>query len=1063
MDINDYIKTLESRYKQGISSEHSYRADLESLISNYSKNIQITNEPKKVTDCGNPDFVLTRDDLPIGFIEAKDIGKNLNSSSYNEQFTRYRESLDNLIITDYTRFLYYKNNELIDDIQICTISGSAIKPLKSNFDKFINLISDFTQFTGKTIKSPKLLAELMAKKARLLQTILERALLVDENRNADSELFSQYQSFKNVLIHDLGIRSFSDIYAQTLAYGMFAARLHDPTLETFSRFEAAQLIPKSNPFLRRLFQSIGGYELDRRIQITVDNLAQLFRYSDVKSILMDFSKSKGKKDPIIHFYETFLEQYDYGLRYDRGVWYTPEPIVKFIVKSVDYILKDKFKLVKGLADNSKTKILEEKAVIKGKGLKKGTRLVQQEKEIHKLQILDPATGTGTFLSEIIKYIFQNYFSKMQGAWPNYVNEHLIPRLNGFELLMASYSMAHLKLDLLLNQTGIENLTDNNRYNIYLTNSLEEYHPETGTIFASWLSQEASAANYLKKDTPVMVVIGNPPYKGVSSNNNPWISELIENYKYVKGEHFKETKHWLNDDYVKFIRFSQYHIEKTGEGIIAFINAHTFLDNPTFRGMRWNLLNTFDEIYCIDLHGNYITENYDKDENVFGIKQGVSINFFIKKANTKKESNRLARVYYFDLVGSKESKFEFLDQTHLKDIQFSEINLREPYYFFSPKEFNSKSYSTYLEGFNLSDLFLNQSMGITSARDHLVVDIDFNTLTQRIEDFISLEYSDDEIREKYFGNKKEGKYKKGDTRGWKLEVERPIIRDLEHDQQIKKVSFRPFDDRYMYYTPHLVDWDRLKIMKHMFHENVALCLVKRGRDIDAHNYFLTNNITDKSIISSKDNANIFPLFIYDLEDDKFVKKSNLNMEVISKIQEKLKLKYSLDKVNSEDSFSSYDLLDYIYAILYSINYREEYKEELKIDFPRVPFPNPNNFWVYVKFGRELRLLHTNPDRAEITIDIDFPVAGENLVEYVKEKNISESSLKIKINESQYFSNIPTKIWNYKFGGYYPCKKWLKDRIGRKLNFDDIYHFQKIVNILDQTENTIENIYEYEINL
>jgi len=544
--LSSYIETISKRYNSGISSEHSYRADLEGLVRELVSGVEITNEPSKVTDCGNPDYVITKGNIPIGFIEAKDLGKDLNSKQYKEQFGRYRKALDNLIITDYLWFQFFQNGDLVREIRIGEIEGNNVKPLPANFDEFQDLIKNFCTFVGQTIKSPKKLAEMMAAKARLLETILERAVSSDEETQENSSLKGQYESFKQVLIHDLTPKGFADIYAQTLAYGMFAARLHDTTLDDFSRQEAAELIPKTNPFLRKLFQYVAGYDIDARIKTTVDNLAEVFRATNVDALLKSLGKSAHNNDPIIHFYETFLAEYDPKLRKARGVWYTPEPVVNFIVRAVDDLLKSEFGLKDGLADTSKTTIqVEEQGTAITKGKNKGKPVVV-EQEVHKVQILDPATGTGTFLAEVVKFIYNKKFQSMQGAWSGYVEDHLIPRLNGFELLMASYSMAHLKLDMLLAATGYKARKEQ-RFNVYLTNSLEEHHPDTGTLFSTWLSSEANEANQIKRDTPVMVVMGNPPYSVSSSNKGKWIGELIKDYK----KNLNEKKLNLDDDYIKF--------------------------------------------------------------------------------------------------------------------------------------------------------------------------------------------------------------------------------------------------------------------------------------------------------------------------------------------------------------------------------------------------------------------------------------------------------------------------------------------------------------------------------
>ncbi|HEX7414022.1 MAG TPA: N-6 DNA methylase, partial [Bacteroidia bacterium] len=558
MTIQDYITDINKEHKTGRATEHSYRGYLQHLIKSIAKDVMVTNEPVRVK-CGAPDYIITKNDIPVGYIEAKDVGYKLDDKQYKEQFDRYRKSLNNLIITDYIDFWLYVDGVFIKSVKIAEVVGKEIKPLTENHTEFTNLIKDFCTHVGQTIKSSKKLAEMMAGKARMLAEVIEKALLEDEadNLNPDTALQAQLHAFKDILIHDIKPKEFADIYAQTIAYGMFAARLHDPTLPTFSRQEAAELIPKTNPFLRKLFQYIAGYDLDTRLVWIVDGLAEIFRATDVAALLKNFGNSTKTNDPIIHFYETFLTEYDPALRKARGVWYTPEPVVNFIVRAVDDILKTEFNLKDGLADTSKVKIkLDTQNFDKKTGKHK-----QIEKEVHKVQILDPATGTGTFLAEVVKHIYNTKFEGQQGIWSKYVDEHLVPRLNGFELLMASYAMAHLKLDMLLTETGYKQSTEQ-RFKIYLTNSLEEHHQDTGTLFANWLSAEANEANHIKRDTPVMVIIGNPPYSGESKNKGEWISNLMEDYKKEPEGKVKlkeQNSKFINDDYVKFIRFGQYFI------------------------------------------------------------------------------------------------------------------------------------------------------------------------------------------------------------------------------------------------------------------------------------------------------------------------------------------------------------------------------------------------------------------------------------------------------------------------------------------------------------------------
>ncbi len=627
MTIPEYLENLNRRYRTGISTEHTYRGDLQSLLESMANGVQVTNEPSRVA-CGAPDYILTRKNIPVGYIEAKDIGVDLKGKTHQEQLNRYRASLENLIVTDYLEFHLYVDGEFKTSLRIAEIHNGRVNSLPGNFAPFENLIKDFCAYLGQTIKSPKKLATMMAAKAKLLATVIENALA---DINPDEEPFSvheanntlrdQLTAFRQILIHDINPKEFADIYAQTIAYGMFAARLHDTSLDSFSRQEAAELIPKTNPFLRKLFQYVAGYDLDKRIVWIVDGLADLFRATDISALLKNFGNATHTQDPIIHFYETFLAEYDPKLRKTRGVWYTPHPVVNFIVRAIDNILKTEFGLVDGLADNSMTTIK-----VNVPGVKNPV-----EKQVHRVQFLDPATGTATFLAELIRQIYSK-FQGQEGIWSDYVEKHLIPRLNGFEILMASYAMAHLKLDLLLRETGYVPKYEQ-RFRIYLTNSLEEYHADTGTLFANWLSTEANEANYVKRDTPVMVVLGNPPYSVSSSNKGEWIQSLIADYK----AGLNEKKLNLDDDYIKFIRYGQYFIEKNGEGILAYISNNSFIDGITHRQMRKHLLTTFDKVYILDLHGNAkkkeTAPDGGKDENVFDIMQGVSINIFVKKKQT----------------------------------------------------------------------------------------------------------------------------------------------------------------------------------------------------------------------------------------------------------------------------------------------------------------------------------------------------------------------------------------------------------------------------------------------
>jgi len=1038
MTIKNYIDNINERFKLGNATEHTFRGDLQQLIESLVPTVRATNEPKRQS-CGAPDYIITINEIPVGFIEAKDIGDKdldgLKNNGNKEQFDRYKASLDNLIFTDYINFHLYRNGNLVRKISIGEVTPKGIKPLLENFSEFDFFIKDFCVQIGQTVKSSKKLSQMMAGKARLLSIVIENALNSDVVNLENSTLKDQMSAFKQILIHDITPKGFADVYAQTITYGMFAARLHDPTLPTFSRQEAYELIPKSNPFLKKLFGYIAGLDLDERIKWIVDDLVNIFLACNVEEMLKNYGKSTQTEDPIIHFYEDFLSAYDPSLRKARGVWFTPLPAVNFIVRAVDDILKTEFDLPNGLADNSKTKI---KVDLQGK---------QVEQEIHKVQILDIATGTGTFLAETIKLIYKK-FEGQQGIWSNYVETHLLPRLNGFELLMASYAMAHLKLDLLLTETGYRPTT-NQRFRVYLTNSLEESHPETGTLFANWLSTEANEANHIKRDTPVMCIIGNPPYSGISSNNGEWISKLIEDYKYVDGVHFNERKHWLNDDYVKFLRYGQHFIEKNGSGVLAFINPHGFLDNPTFRGMRWHLLKTYDKIYTIDLHGNSkkkeTAPDGSVDVNVFDIQQGVSINIFIKTG--KKKANELGKVFHFDLYGKREMKYDFLSDNGLKTIAFKELQPNNPNYFFIPK--NESGRDEYESGFSVNGIFTLNNTGIVTGIDKLSIFLSKQELKNTIERILSIE-NPFEV------------YKIKDSRRTNKEGRIEDLRNA-YKKGIIQINYRPFDIQFTLPFEKNEFWinsPRNEVMQHFLKgENIGLITAKQSTENIWSIIQVTKNIIDNRCqFSYKGIPSIFPLYLYpetngQLKTDQSTERiPNLNKEIVKQIAEKLDLIFTNEKENTENTFSPIDILDYIYAVLHSPTYREKYKEFLKIDFPRVPYPkDKNTFWQLVKLGGEIRQTHLLESPTVEKYITQYPIDGDNVVIKPKYENG-----KVYINDTQYFDNVPKIAWAFYIGGYQPAQKWLKDRKERKLEFDDILHYQKIIVALAETDRIMKEV-------
>lgn len=905
---------------------------------------------------------------------------------------------------------------LVTSTRIAELKNGSIKAVSNNNATFTGLIKEFGLYSGQTITSASTLAIMMAAKAKLLADVIKNALLSDEETKDNTTLRDQLNAFRDVLMHGIDAQEFSDIYAQTIAYGMFAARLNDKTPETFSRQEAAQLIPRTNPFLRKLFQYISGYDIDTRIEWIVDALAGVFRSTNIQKILKDFGKSDYKTDPLIHFYETFLSEYDPSLRKSRGVWYTPEPVVNFIIKSVDHILKNEFCIKKGLADNSKTTISVQTQAINNRTKKPH----QVEVDVHKIQILDPATGTGTFLAQIVKFIHAQ-FQGQTGVWSKYVEEHLVPRLNGFELLMASYAMAHLKLDLLLHETGY-NPKSPDRLRVYLTNSLEEHHPDTGTLFASWLSAEANEANHIKRDTPVMIVIGNPPYSRHSMNKGNWLSSLLDTYKREPNSNSKLKERnfkWLNDDYVKFMRYAQHFVHKSGYGITAFITNHGYIDNPTFRGMRWDLVRNYNEIIVIDLHGN---SNIDEpvplgmsNDNVFDIKQGVAIFLAFRTGLIGK--NDLATVKHFNVYGTRDEKYEFLNNHNLSEIDLQTVNLKAPYYFFKNKNYNNEK--AYRDWPSLNEIFVKYSTGYYTSCDDTVIADNTSILRKKI-----------------------------------LSARPDVAFD---PKKVRDTTYRPFDFKKIYYDASMLTRARESFVLALPKDNLIIITGKSSRSRNVDHFYISSQFSELKCGEYTKGSYMFPLRIRSKSQGGLLEGNDFNIE--DSILKKYKKICGKHIKHEQISY-------YIYAILYSGAYREMFAEQLCEDFARVPYPHSaKSFEDIAELGKELATLHLGPGEAEANLITTYPIDGDDCIERPIGKSDwkiydDENSLgRIWINKTQYFDGIPTAVWELGVGGYQPAQKWLKDRRNTCLSYDEIIYYQKIIVVLNETIRLSFEIDEY----
>jgi hypothetical protein len=954
------------------------------------------------------------------------------------------------------------------------------KPAPSDYEAWREQwTSPFTHEYRQVIRDSEALTSALAGIALgIRQKILDIFIVETEN----GPIHELYEKFKKALIHDMTETQFADMYAQTVVYGLFSARCMgdtDGSEKLFEPREAIDAIPSTNPFLQNLLKE----SFSRKNKLSFDELdlgdiTQLLRNTDTKLILEDFNRQTGggREDPVIYFYEGFLNAYEKEQKKRRGVYYTPQPVVKFMVQAVDDILKAEFGIQDGLA-STETKTIT-MPVKKGKIIKEETR------EVPAIQILDPAAGTGTFLRQIILQIWNNFRAGHSGRpkaqisrlWNVYVREHLLSRLNGFELMMAPYAVAHMKLALVLQDTGYafdEDAGRPSRVNVFLTNSLEEADREEGQVMLfgyDALAQEAEAARSTKKNRGINVVIGNPPYSGESANKGNWIFSLLDDYKKEPGgvERLKERNpKWINDDYVKFIRYAQLYVERSGSGIAAYINNHSFLDNPTFRGMRWNLLKSFDKIYIIDLHGNAkkkeTAPDGNKDENVFDIQQGVSINIFVKKG--QKNDNSLAKIYHCDLYGTREQKYAELVKKNLKNISFNKIECSGPNYFFLPKNFDDqKQYDT---GFSVLDIFQLNGVGICSKRDKIAFQDTSKELLHILTDFRDM--SEHELKLIYDI--------KRESRDQKIIFAKQDI--LKHGLQrnlLKMVEYRPFDIKWTYYTNQVrgfLAYPVYHVMKHfLYGQNVGLVLGRQGQVVGSMPWnlvFISSNMVDLNLFY-RGGGSVFPLYLY---DSKKHRRPNVNPQIITELEKKLNLSFVPEKNDSlaltgngfrdgsfssgqllENTFCPLDLFDYIYAVLHSPEYREAYREFLKIDFPRIPYPkSQKHFRRLVSLGGHLRQLHLleGPLFEEIdTYEPSITSIGIEKIEY-KPPWVYINGIGMGL-----FPPIHDTIWNFYIGGYQPAQKWLKDRKGQKLNLSGIRHYVKIITALGETARIMGEI-------
>jgi len=1026
--------------------------------------------------------------MTIGYIEAKDLGTRLDEIAEGAQLKRYRAALDNLMFTDYLDFHWFVDGDLHATARLATIGPDFhLETLPNGAEQVEKLIRAFTARDPAPLRQPQQLAERLARLAHLIADVVNTAL----GSGGASELLRDLQrAFADVLIPDLNNEQFADMFAQTLAYGLFAARVNHKSDRPFRRSDAAREIPRTNPFLRQLFAAITGPDLDDEpFAGLVDDLVQLLAWADMTKILARFGTRTRQDDPVIHFYETFLAAYDPTLREVRGVYYTPAPVVSYIVRSVEDVLIRQFGMVDGFADSQ---------TIKYPGAPTGIR----ENNGPRLLILDPACGTGTFLYAIIARIRQAFRDRGDaGRWPGYVRDTLLRQVFGFELLMAPYAVAHLNLGMQLAAQDLPqtdrkewayDLVADERLAIYLTNSLEEALRRSDLLLGAFISDEANAAARIKRDLPIVVVLGNPPYSGISANRGKWIDDLLHgrpegepSYYSIDGQPLHERKLWLQDDYVKFIRLAQWRIDRSGSGVLGFITNHGYLDNPTFRGMREKLIAGFSDIFVLDLHGNTKkgerTPDGHADKNVFDIQQGVAIGIFVKRPGHK----GTARVHHSEIWGERLTKYSWLETHDIESTEWETLVPESPDYLFVPQDIAHKS--EYLSGWRITDAMPTGSTGIATARDAFVIDFDEAALLDRVADLRSTRLSDDEIRNKYFVGKGSRLYPRGDSRGWKLPTARKRIRaDTLWRERVVLCRYRPFDDRSLYYTNWMVDWPRSDVMRHMLAgRNIALLTSRMTKGEEFQHVHVTRSIAEVICLSPKtsNNAFLFPLYLYSSEQQSLLDPpggrptANFAPKFIEAIEGATGLRFVAEGVGDlGETIGPESVFAYIFAILHAPTYRVRYREFLKRDFPRIPIAaDPAIFRRLARLGGELIGLHLFEAQIGGGSTAHYPIAGSNVVERgyprylppgttdpLNGTNLLSGRIYVNgaggrdIGMGQYFDGVEPEVWTYYVGGYQVCEKWLRDRRERTLTDQELDRYQHILTALHLSLDVLKSI-------
>ncbi|WQT62170.1 N-6 DNA methylase [Helicobacter pylori] len=1060
-------------YLEGIKNitpkenEHAHRHSLYTLLENlkndFNKEFKIEHEPNRDKQWGQPDFRISYQGLNIGYIENKRVGTNLNQLLESDQVLKYLELNPNLMLTDYLNFVWVGKDEenkpsIKREISIASLDelSKPLKPKPQAECDLIELFRGFFNHEAAPIANAKDFANALSAPTRYLKDALIQY-------QKDMQVSSIFNNFKEYLYEELSFEDFSDAFAQTLTYSLFLAKLNHP-FEKIDLNNVRSSIPKNFAVIREMADFLKKLDAIKEIQWLLNEILSLINHVDMDSIIKDLNDDK---DPYLHFYETFLSAYDPKLREKKGVYYTPDSVVKFIINALDSLLKTHFKDaplgLKSALDNENIKLL------------------------------DFATGTGTFLLEAFRKALEMRKTSDGGiSTKEDKYQNLLKQFYGFEYLIAPYAIAHLNLSQAFKEEFKKPLKENDALKIILTNTLIQ--PSEIVAYRGLnpiFEKELSNAQEIKKNENILIITGNPPYSGASSNEGlfEWevkatygiepefqtieieknikltdkIQTLLKNIqtqkesnskkdlKALKSLHSKyklqkeKNPKWLLDDYVKFMRFAQNKIELLGHGLFGFISNNAFLDNPTFRGLRRSLLECYDELYILNLHGNARkkeeTPQGAKDENVFNIMQGVSINLFVKNPQVVKQ-----KIYYYDVYGQRAEKYAFLAQNDLNSIEWLELTPREPFYLLIPQK--TPLLEEYEQGFSVQDMFQVGGTGICSKRDHVVFHKDKESLLKLLKDFSTLEPS--ELRRKYdIGD---------DSRDWRLnnaikEVKTNIKRLEEY---IVSCQYRPFDYRWTYYTPNsrtFLAYPVYDVFKHMLppptptnpktpnqtRKNVALNTPRQLKNNDKSwtQCFISSSINDQGLSSGGNGAGVnYPLYQF--------KHPNYTENFTPEFRSFIDKHYS-------HPFEPLEVLGYIYALLYSPNYRKRYEDFLKADYPKILFTNNKDlFRALSLLGIELIGLHVLSQESlnysfeklkDATIGESYYKEAHDRI--IKKPAYNEPEQRLYINHSAYFRGVSEEIYNYMIGGYGVLDKYLKSHKNEPCNFDHVSNIIKVI--------------------